>query len=403
MSSSPPAPPTAPPSTGVRFLDLLAAHAELDGELERAAARVIARGSYVLGPELERFEAAFAQEVEAAHCVGVGSGLDAISLALSARGVGAGDEVIVPGHTFIATWLAVSRIGAMPVPVDPTPDGFNLDPDAAAAAIGPRTAAIVPVHLYGEPAPLAPLRALAERHGLALIDDAAQAHGARLEGRAIGAGTSTDASAWSFYPSKNLGALGDGGAVTTNDADLAARLRRLRNYGSQEKYVHSEQGTNSRLDELQAALLSVKLPRLGAWNARRSEIAARYADGLAGLPPLLPTVAEPPSGAAASSTGAASSPGAETEHVFHLYVLRSSERDELRAALTAAGVETGIHYPIPCHRQGAFADTTIAAANLPVSDRLADEVLSLPMGPHLSDQDADRVIAAVRAFFEHGP
>jgi dTDP-3-amino-3,4,6-trideoxy-alpha-D-glucose transaminase len=396
MTSSPPlARPTAPPS--VRFLDLLAAHAELDGALERAAARVIASGAYVLGPELERFEAAFAQEVGATHCVGVGSGLNAISLALSARGVGAGDEVIVPGHTFIATWLAVSRIGAVPVPVDATPDGFNLDPDAVCAAIGPRTAAIVPVHLYGEPAPLRPLRALAERHGLALIDDAAQAHGARLEGRAIGAGT--DASAWSFYPGKNLGALGDAGAVTTNDAELAARLRRLRNYGSQEKYVHVEQGTNSRLDELQAALLSVKLPRLGAWNARRRAIGGRYSNGLAGLPLRLPNGTDAATAPAAPQ--AAGSPGAETEHVFHLYVLRTPERDELRAALTTAGVETGIHYPIPCHRQGAFADTAIAAASLPVSDRLADEVLSLPMGPHLLNQDVDRVIAAVRAFFEH--
>jgi dTDP-3-amino-3,4,6-trideoxy-alpha-D-glucose transaminase len=382
-SSPPPAPPTAPPS--VRFLDLQATHAGLGEELERAASRVVASGVYVLGPELERFEAAFAQEVEAAHCVGVGSGLDAIALALAARGVGPGDEVIVPGHTFIATWLAVSRVGATPVPVDPTADGFNIDPDAVAAAVGPRTAAIVPVHLYGQPARLGPLRALAQRHGLALIDDAAQAHGARLEGRAIGAGT--DASAWSFYPGKNLGALGDGGAVTTNDPQLAARLRRLRNYGSQQKYVHSEQGANSRLDELQAALLSCKLPRLAAWNARRQAIAERYAAGLAGLALLLPTDAD----------------AVPTEHVFHLYVIRSGQRDELRAALATAGAETGIHYPIPCHRQGAFADADIAAAGLPVSDRLAEQVLSLPMGPHLLNDDVDRVIAAVHEFFERSP
>jgi dTDP-3-amino-3,4,6-trideoxy-alpha-D-glucose transaminase len=380
MSSSPPlAPTTAPPS--VRFLDLLAAHAELDDQLTDAAARVIARGAYVLGAELERFEAAFAEALGAAHCVGVGSGLDALALALRARGVRPGDEVIVPGHTFIATWLAVTRIGATPVPVEPLAGGFNVDPDAVLAAIGPRTAAIVPVHLYGEPAQLGRLRAIAERHGLALIDDAAQAHGARLEGRPLGAGC--DATAWSFYPSKNLGALGDGGAVTTNDAALAARLRRLRNYGSDEKYVHLEQGANSRLDELQAALLSCKLPLLAGWNARRRALAARYSKGLAGLPLRLP----------------GKGVGAGTTHVFHLYVVRTPERDALRAALAVAGIETGIHYPIPCHRQGAFAGSSAAAAELPACEQLAREVLSLPIGPHLSEQDAERVVEGVGVFF----
>jgi dTDP-3-amino-3,4,6-trideoxy-alpha-D-glucose transaminase len=378
-SSPPPARATAAPS--VRLLDLRAAHAELAVELERAAARVIASGSYILGPELERFEAAFARDVDAAHCVGVGCGLDALALALAARGVEPGDEVIVPGHTFIATWLAVTRIGAVPVPVDPTRDGFNIDPDAVAAAIGPRTAAIVPVHLYGEPAALDPLRMLAERHGLALVDDAAQAHGARLQGRPIGSGT--DATAWSFYPGKNLGALGDGGAVTTDDARLAERVRRLRNYGSQEKYEHIEQGANSRLDELQAALLSCKLPLLAGWNERRRALAARYTDGLADLPLALPV-------------------DQYAEHVFHLYVVRSGERDELRAALERMGIETGIHYPIACHRQRAFAETPPSRAHLPVSERLADEVLSLPMGPHLSDENADRVIEALLAFHEGG-
>jgi dTDP-3-amino-3,4,6-trideoxy-alpha-D-glucose transaminase len=366
----------------VSFLDLSAAHAELAGELERAACRVIARGTYVLGPELERFEAAFAEEVGAAHCVGVGSGLDALALALLARGVGAGEEVIVPGHTFIATWLAVTRIGAVPVPVEPLPGGFNLDPAAVRAAIGPRTAAIVPVHLYGEPAGLGELRTIAEQANLALVDDAAQAHGARLEGRPLGA--QADATAWSFYPSKNLGALGDGGAVTSNDAALSARLRRLRNYGSEEKYLHLEQGANSRLDELQAALLSCKLPRLGVWNARRRALAERYSAALADLPLLLP------------ATGDRAEAGAA--HVFHLYVIRSADREQLRAALSARGVQTGIHYPIPCHRQEAFANSPAAKAHLPISDRLAAEVLSLPMGPHLSDQDADRVIAGVREF-----
>lgn len=385
MSFSPPlVRATTPPS--VPFLDLLAAHAELGGELERAATRVISGGAYILGPELERFEDAFAAEVGAEHCVGVGSGLDALALALAASGVQAGDEVIVPGHTFIATWLAVTRIGALPVPVDSPAEGFNIDPDAVTAAIGPRTAAIVPVHLYGEPAALGKLRTIAVAHGLALVDDAAQAHGARLAGDPLGA--STDATAWSFYPGKNLGALGDGGAITTNDGALAARLRRLRNYGSQEKYVHLERGTNSRLDELQAALLSCKLPRLAEWNARRRALAERYSAELADLPLILPR----------SALG----DGEAAEHVFHLYVVRSAERDDLRASLARAGIETGIHYPIPPHRQEAFAGSAAARAQLPVSDRLAAEVLSLPMGPHVSEPDARRVIAAVRAHFEGG-
>ncbi len=380
MSFSPPLSLSAAASS-VPFLDLRAEHAELAEQLSQAVSRVIAQGTYILGEELERFEAAFAEQVGASHCVGVGCGLDALELALRARDIGPGDEVIVPGHTFIATWLAVGGVGATPVPVEPLPGAFNLDPDAVSAAIGPRTAAIVPVHLYGEPAELARLRELARRHGLALIDDAAQAHGATLDGEAIGGGT--DASAWSFYPSKNLGALGDGGAVTTDDAALAARLRRLRNYGAEEKYVHLDIGVNSRLDELQAALLSCKLPRLDAANNHRRTVAGRYRHGLEDLPLVLPA--------------ADLRPDAETRHVFHLYVVRTTERDRLQTALAAAGVQTGIHYPLPCHRQPAFAGAL--TAELPTCDRLAAEVLSLPMGPHLSEPDTDRVIACVRDFF----
>jgi dTDP-3-amino-3,4,6-trideoxy-alpha-D-glucose transaminase len=383
MTSSSPTLAALTATAEVRFLDLDAARAELAGGLERAVARVLASGRYLLGPELDRFEAAFAAEVGAAECVGVGSGLDALTLALTARGVGSGDEVIVPGHTFIATWLAVTRAGAVPVPVEPSVGGFNLDPDAVAAAIGPRTAAIVPVHLYGEPSDIDRLVDLASEHGLALIDDAAQAHGARLRGVPVGA--LCDATAWSFYPGKNLGALGDGGAVTTDDPELAARLRRLRNYGSEEKYVHAELGTNSRLDELQAAILSCKLERLVEWNGRRRLVAATYSRELAGTPLVLPTDRSDEAG---------------TEHVFHLYVVRSQRRDALRDWLAGAGIETGIHYPIPCHRQGAYAGTAVAAAELPRSERLADEVLSLPIGPHLSAADVTRVTAAVRGFFD---
>jgi len=374
------APPAAPPE--VRFLDLPAVQAEIEHDLRAASARVLASGWYVLGPELERFEAAFAEAVGAAHCIGVGSGLDALALALAARGIAPGDEVIVPGHTFIATWLAVTRVGATPVPVEPEAGGFNLDPSAVAEAIGPRTAAVVPVHLYGEPADLDRLDALARRHGLALVDDAAQAHGARLGGAPLG--SLCDATAWSFYPGKNLGALGDGGAVTTDDDDLAARLRRLRNYGSQEKYVHDEPGTNSRLDELQAALLACKLGRLAAWNARRRSVAERYERALADLPLVLPRRRADEAG---------------VDHAFHLYVVRAAERNALRAHLGHDGIETGIHYPIPCHRQGAYAGTRAAAMTLPACDALAETVLSLPMGPHLGHDDVDRVVDAIRRFY----
>lgn len=370
--------PTRAPSAAadpVRFLDLAGPHAELGGALEAAAARVVASGWYVLGPEVERFEAAWAAHVGARHAIGVGSGLDALALALAALGVGPGDEVIVPGHTFIATWLAVQRVGATPVPVDAAPGSFDMDLAGVEAAITDRTAALVPVHLYGAPADLDGMLALARRHGLAVVDDAAQAHGATHRDRPIGA--LCDATAWSFYPGKNLGALGDGGAITTDDDTLAARLRRLRNYGSEQKYVHVEPGWNTRLDELQAALLSVKLTHLAAWNDRRRALAARYDDALAGLSLVLPPAC--PHG----------------EPVHHLYVVQAGDRDALREDLAARGIETGVHYPIACHRQQAFASTTAAAAELPRSEALAAHVLSLPMGPHLRPGDVDRVCAAL--------
>jgi dTDP-3-amino-3,4,6-trideoxy-alpha-D-glucose transaminase len=361
----------------VPFLDLTPDPA-LQAELTAALTRVAASGRYLLGPEVEAFEAAFAAYAGAEHCVAVGSGLDALRLALQARGIGPGDEVIVPGQTFIATWLAVSATGATPVPVDVDARSHLIDVDAAAAAVGPRTAAVVPVDLYGHPADHPALRALADRHGLWLLDDAAQAHGARLHDRPATAWS--DAAAWSFYPGKNLGALGDGGAVTTDDALLAQRLRRLRNYGSDRKYVHVEIGTNSRLDELQAAVLRVKLDHLDAATARRAQIARRYRDALAQAPVGLPPVA----------TGALPS--------WHLFVVRSPQRDALRDHLADAGVETLIHYPLPPHRQQAYAGTSAAAAHLPAADRAAAEVLSLPMGPHLDDAAVDAVIAAVRRF-----
>jgi dTDP-3-amino-3,4,6-trideoxy-alpha-D-glucose transaminase len=368
----------AAPAQQVRLLDLRAVHEEFQAELDEAALRVVRSGRVLFGPELSGFERAWAAAVGASFAVGVGSGLDALSLGLRALGVGPGDEVLVPSHTFIATWLAVVHVGAVPVPVDVRSRNADWDVEALAAAVTARTRAVLPVHLYGHPVDLDAVVGFARAHGLVVLDDAAQAHGARLRGRPVG--SLTDATAWSFYPGKNLGALGDGGAITTSDPEVARRLRSLRNYGSVEKYRHDEVGWNSRLDELQAALLSVKLGRLDEHNARRSAVADRYEAGLTGLGLSLPGTAD----------------GAT--HAWHLYVVRTPHRDELRDHLAARGIETGVHYPIPCHRQPAFAGTALAAARLPVADALAREVLSLPMGPHLTCDAQDTVIDAVRSF-----
>ena len=362
----------------VPFLDLAAATGELRAEIDEATARVLSSGRYLLGPELEAFEAEWAAYAGAAHCVAVGSGLDALTLALRGSGIGPGDEVLVPGQTFIATWLAVTAAGAQPVPVDVDPVHHALDPVAAAAAVTSRTAAIIPVDLYGHPADHGALRALADRHGLLLLDDAAQAHGARLAGRPVGA--LAGAAAWSFYPGKNLGALGDGGAITTDDAALAERLRRLRNYGSERRYEHREAGVNSRLDELQAAVLRVKLGSLDAWNARRTRIADRYSKAVAEAGLTAPAV----------RAGAVPS--------WHLFCVQADDREALRAHLDAAGVDTLVHYPTPPHRQPAYAGSAAAAADLPVSDHVAASVLSLPIGPHLAEADAEHVASALGSY-----
>lgn len=356
----------------IPFLDLGAAYRELKPEIDAAVARVLDSGWYILGPEVEAFEAEWAAYCEAAHGVGVANGLDALTLALRALDIGPGDEVIVPSNTYIATWLAVSAVGARPVPVEPDPATHNIDPARIAAAITPRTRALLPVHLYGQPADLDPILALAQRHGLAVVEDAAQAHGARYRGRRIGA--HGDAVCWSFYPGKNLGAMGDGGAVTTNRADLAERIRRLRNYGSDRKYVNAERGVNSRLDPLQAAVLRVKLRHLDEWTERRRAVASVYLQGLAGGGLTLPHVPE------------------WADPVWHLFVIRSPERDALQARLTEAGIGTLIHYPIPPHMQKAYADLGIAPEALPIARQLAAEVLSLPMGPHLGGEDMRQVV-----------
>lgn len=361
----------------VPFLDLKAAYQELKAEIDGAIERSISSGWYIGGPELESFESKFAQYCDAKHCVGVGNGLEALHLALRAMGIGPGDEVIVPSHTYIATWLAVSHCGAKPVAVEPVESTYNIDPRRIEAAITSRTKAIIPVHLYGQPADIAPILSLARENGLRVLEDAAQAHGAKYEGRKIGA--HGDVVAWSFYPGKNLGALGDAGAITTNDSDLAERIASLRNYGSHVKYVNDVVGFNSRLDPLQAAVLQVKLNHLDAWNERRKRIAERYMEALSDTDLVLPHV----------------SPGCDP--VWHLFVVRHRNRDGLAKALGVAGINTLIHYPIPPHMQKAYSNTVEGQVSLPLAERLASEVLSLPIGPQLSDGDVEKVIASVRA------
>ncbi|WP_028999011.1 DegT/DnrJ/EryC1/StrS family aminotransferase [Azohydromonas australica] len=361
----------------IPFLDLRAINAAQRDELVAAFERVLDSGWYVMGQELQHFESEYADYCGAAHCVGVGNGLDALVLALRALDIGPGDEVLVPANTYIATWLAASHVGATPVPVEPDPETCNLDPARLEAAITPRTRAVMPVHLYGQPADLDPILAVARRHGLKVVEDGAQAHGARYKGRRLGA--HGDAVAWSFYPGKNLGALGDGGAVTTDDAALAERVRTLRNYGSKVKYHNEVIGTNSRLDELQAALLRPKLRTLDEFNRRRAAVAARYLEGLAGVPGLgLPTVAD------------------FAEPVWHLFVVRHARRDALAQRLAAAGVGTVIHYPVAPHLQPAYAVLGLARGTLPISERLHEQVLSLPIGPTQTEDQTNAVIAAVR-------
>lgn len=362
----------------VPFLDLAAGYRELQPEIDAAVARSLASGWYIGGPEVDAFESEYATYCGAAHCVSVANGLDALHLALRALDVGPGDEVIVPSNTYIATWLAVSQCGATPVPVEPDERTFNIDPARIEAAITPRTKVILPVHLYGQPANMDEILAIARKHGLRVLEDGAQAHGARYKGQRLGA--HGDAVAWSFYPGKNLGAMGDGGAVTTNDAQLADRIRVLRNYGSRVKYVNEVQGYNSRLDPLQAAILRVKLAHLDEWNARRSAIAARYQQGLAGCGMTLPQVPD------------------WAEPVWHLYVVRHPQRDALQQALNDAGVGTLIHYPIPPHRQQAYAAQGHKQGDFPIAEAMAEEVLSLPMGPHLYFEDQGQVIAALLDF-----
>jgi dTDP-4-amino-4,6-dideoxygalactose transaminase len=361
----------------VLFLDLGATYLEIKAELDAAYQRVMDSGWYILGEEVNAFEREFADFCGARHCVGVANGLEALQLILRAYGIGADDEVIVPANTYIATWLAVSNAGARIIPVEPDPKTYNLDPRRVEAAITHKTRAILPVHLYGQPADMDPLNEIGRRRGLKVIEDAAQAHGARYRDRR--AGSLGDAAGWSFYPTKNLGAYGDAGAVTTDDEELAERVRLLRNYGSKSKYYNEEQGINSRLDELQAALLRVRLRHLDEWNRRRARIAARYLEELRGTELMLPGVCE----------------GADP--VWHLFVVRSKRRDELQRHLKSLGVNTLVHYPVPPHLQEAYRGLVEGAA-FPITEAIHREVLSLPIGPHLKEADATRVVEGVKTF-----
>jgi dTDP-4-amino-4,6-dideoxygalactose transaminase len=353
-------------------LDLGEAYREIQAELESAVLASLRSGWYIGGQDVEAFEQEFAAFTEPRHCVGVANGLDALRLSLIAMGIGTGDEVIVPSNTYIATWLAVSQCGAIPVPVEPVEFTYNLDPGKVEAAITPRTKAILPVHLYGQPADLDPIIAIAHKHGLRILEDAAQAHGARYKGKRIGG--HGDVVAWSFYPSKNLGALGDAGAITTNAPEIADRIRVLRNYGSRVKYVNEVKGCNSRLDPVQAAVLRVKLRHLDEWNARRTTIAARYTAELAGTGLVLPEVP------------------AWAEPIWHQYVVQYAERDGLQKTLQEAGIGTQIHYPIPPHLQMAYRDAGYARGRFPIAESMANRLLSLPMGPQLQLKDVDVVI-----------
>lgn len=363
----------------VPFLDLSTIHNAMRDELDAAYARVVDSGMYILGAEVEAFEQEFAAYCGAKFCVGVSNGLDALYLILRALGIGAGDEVIVPANTYIATWLAVSQVGAMPVPVEPDARTYNLDPHRIESAITPRTRAIMPVDLYGQPAHMQPVLEIARKYGIKVIEDAAQAHGASYQGKR--AGTLGDVAGFSFYPGKNLGALGDAGAVVTDDAGLADKIRVLRNYGSRTKYYNEVEGYNARLDPLQAAFLRAKLKHLDTWNAQRQHIARVYLDACANIPDLvLPRIQ------------------AGAEPVWHLFVVRHSRRDELQKFLNARGIGTLIHYPVPPHLSGAYAKRGWGQGAFPITEALANTVLSLPMGPHLQTPAVKYVTASLQAF-----
>jgi dTDP-3-amino-3,4,6-trideoxy-alpha-D-glucose transaminase len=368
---------------GVPFVDLAAQQASIQTEVGAAIERVLSECSFILGPQVEAFEREFARFVGCEYAVGVSSGLDALRLALIAAGIGSGDEVILPANTYIATALAVSAVGARPVLVDCDRQTYNIDVNLIESAVTPRTKAVVPVHLTGQAADMTPILEVADRHGLRSIEDAAQSHGALYKGRSCGSIGSMGC--FSFYPGKNLGAYGDGGMVTTDDPELAARLRRLRNYGQTAKYRHTEKGLNARLDTIQAAILSVKLRHLPGWNKARGAHANGYRDLLSGVGDLTFQQEAPYS-----------------THIYHLFVVETEWRDALREHLDAREIQTGIHYPIPIHLQEAYKDLGYGEGDFPEAERLAKRMLSLPMFPELGREQIERVAVEIETFFGDG-
>lgn len=364
----------------IPFLSFQSQHDAIREEIQEAWERVYGRNFFILGPEVQAFERAYAVATGTTHCIGVGNGLDALTLALLAAGVGAGDEVIVPAHTYIASWLAVSRAGATLVPVEPDPATFNIDVTRIATRITPRTKAILPVHLYGQACNMTALTDLAQRYGLVIIEDNAQAHGA-LWGRKS-TGSFGHINATSFYPTKNLGALGDGGAVTTDDDGMADFVRQYRNYGFERKDVSVARGINSRLDEVQAAVLQIKLRYLAGWNDARRAVAAGYLEKMHGVGDIILPLSDK-----------------EAYHVYHLFVIRTAYRDALKIFLADRGIETMVHYPIPPHLQSSYGELGYTRGDFPLTEQIADTALSLPLWPGMDAADTDRVCEGVRAFF----
>ena len=368
----------------VPFVDLVTQYRAIASEVEIAVTEVLSRCNFVLGPQVDQFERAFADFVGCQYAVGVSSGLDALRLALAGLAIGPGDEVIIPANTYIATALAVTAQGARPVLVDCDPSTYAIDVSRIEPAITARTRAIIPVHLTGQSADMDPILNLAARYRLRVVEDAAQAHGTRYKGHACGA--IGDAGCFSFYPGKNLGAYGDGGLVTTNDKLLAERLRRLRNYGQQQKYEHTEKGLNARLDTLQAAILKVKLKYLAGWNEDRARHAKSYASRLEGLRGIRLQSCLP-----------------DSTHIFHLYIIESERRNALQQYLEEHGIQTGIHYPKPIHLQPAYTDLGYTIGNFPETERLANQMLSLPMFPELTEKQIALVCDTVASFLVERP
>lgn len=366
----------------IPLVDLKAQYRSIQPDIDAAIQQVLEESAFILGPDVGAFEEAFARFCDVDHCVGVGSGTAALMLALHALEIGPGDEVITASHTFIATAEAISTAGAKPVFVDIDPRTYTMNPETLAAAITPATRAILPVHIYGQPADMTAINAIAARHGIAVIEDAAQAHGATFKGEP--AGNLGHAACFSFYPGKNLGAYGDAGAFTTNDGALAEKIRLLRNHGRRSKYLHDTVGFGERLDTLQAAILLVKLAHLGAWTEARRRLAARYTRLLADAELTLPHVAP------------------FVDPAWHLYVIRTPEREAMLDFLKSQGIGAGVHYPTPLHLQPAYAHLGYRRGELPVTEAVADTCLSLPIYPEMSDDQQDRVVAAVHAFLNQG-